>query len=224
MAINTLGVTYIVSDNQEIKDIKDLKGKKIYATGKGAVPEYTLMYMLEQNGLNEEDVTIEWKSEPTEVVAIMKQNKGTIAMLPQPFVTVAKAQVEGLEIAINLNEQWEKLDNGSKFITGVLVGRTEFIKENQDAIDIFMEEYQASTKFINENLDEGAKLVTDLKITPNEAVAKKAIPYCNITYIEGSEMRTSLESYLNILFAKNPKSIGGKMPLEDFYYNGKTEK
>lgn len=93
VAASTLGVLYIVEKGgQTVTDVKSLAGKTIYATGKGATPEYALTYLLAQNGLTlGKDVTVEWKSEPTEIVALMAQEDHAIAVLPQPFVTVAQA-------------------------------------------------------------------------------------------------------------------------------------
>ena len=51
LAVNTLGVLYIVEDGDTVHSIADLKGRTIYAGGKGATPEYALNYILEKNGL-----------------------------------------------------------------------------------------------------------------------------------------------------------------------------
>lgn len=218
LAINTLGVIYIVEKNTGITELKDLKGKTIYATGKGSAPEYNLRYLLSQSGIDpDKDVTLEFKSEPAEVVAMLKNSDSGVAMLPQPYVTVAKTQVEGLNIAINLNDEWNGLNNGSMMVTGVMVVRKEFAENNKEAIAAFLEDYKASTEYINANAEEASAWV-EKRIGVKAPVAKQAIPYCNITFIKGEEMKTALGGYLNVLFAQNEKSIGGKMPDEAFYY------
>lgn len=218
LAVNTLGVIYIAEKGDTVKTVADLKGKTIYATGKGSTPEYALKYILKENGLDpENDVTIEWKSEPTEVVAVLNSQDDAIAMLPQPFVTVAQGQVEGLHIALDLNKEWENLDNGSLFITGVLVVRKAFAEENPDAIAAFLEEYKASTEYVNANAAEAAVMIEKYGIV-KAAVAEKAIPFCNITFLAGDEMETAMKGYLQTLFDQNPKSVGGAMPADDFYY------
>ena len=218
LAINTLGVIYIVEQGDSIQSLEDLKGKTIYATGKGSTPEYGLRYILSENGINPDtDLTIEWKSEPTEVVALMSAQEGVIAMLPQPYVTVAQTQVEGLRIAIDLNQAWDDLDNGSLFMTGALVVRTDFAKENPQAVADFLTEYQASTEYVNANNAEAAQLIEKFDIV-KAAVAEKALPYCNITFIAGAEMKTATAGYLQVLFDQNEKSVGGAMPGDDFYY------
>lgn len=219
MAVNTLGLIYIVEKGEQtVNSWADLKGQTIYATGKGSTPEYALKYLLGQNGLDpEKDVTIEWKSEPTEVVAQMASQDAAIAMLPQPFVTVAQTQVENLNVVLDLTEEWKKLDNGSQLITAGLIVRKEFAEKYPEQLAVFLEEYKASTEYINENVEDGAALVEKYGIV-KAAVAQKAIPYCNITYIDGKEMKTAVEGYLTILFEQNPKAVGGELPGDDFYY------
>lgn len=219
LAVNTLGVLYLVDTKDSVSSFADLKGKTIYATGQGATPEYSLKYLLEQNGLDpENDVTIEWKSEATEIVSLMtSSDEEVIAMLPQPFVTVAQTQVEGLNVVLDLNEEWNALDNGSSLVTGVLIVRNEFAEEHPELIEAFLEEYQVSTTFANENTEEVSAMIESLDIV-KAAVAQKALPQCNITYIDGAEMKEALGGYLQILYDQNPASVGGALPADDFYY------
>ena len=218
-AINTLGVIYIVEKGEQtVSSLADLKGKTLYATGKGSTPEYALNYLLEQNGLDPAaDVTIEWKSEPTEVVAQMASEEHAVAMLPQPFVTVAGNQMEDLNVVLDLTAEWDALNNGSQLITAGLVVRKAFAEEHPEALAKFLEEYEASTAYINENIEEGAALVEKYDIV-TAAVAQQAIPYCNITYIAGDEMVTTMKGYLQVLYDQNPQSVGGTLPADDFYY------
>ena len=218
LAVNTLGVIYIVEKGDSVQSLADLKGKTIYATGKGSTPEYALKYILSKNGIDpDKDVTIEWKTEPTEVVQTLAQADGAIAMLPQPYVTVAQGQVEGLRVAVDLNQAWNDLDNGSLFLTGVLVVRTEFAKEHPEQIDAFLKEYESSTQWVNANVADAAQLVEKYDIV-KAAVAEKAIPACNITYLAGQQMKDATTGYLQVLFDQNPKSVGGQLPDDGFYY------
>jgi len=221
LAVNTLGVLYIVQKNAGIDSIEDLRGKTIYATGKGSTPEYNLRYILSANGIDpDRDVTIEFKSEATEIGTLMQSAESAVAMLPQPYVTIAKNTVEGLEIALNLTEEWEKLGTGSQLITGVMVVRADFLEKHPEAVAKFLEEYKASTEYVNANVEEGAALVEKYGLF-KAAVAKTAIPLCNITFIAGEELREPVEKYLNILFEQKPQSVGGALPADDFYYEGK---
>lgn len=218
LAVNTLGVLYIVEKGgSSVNLLSDLRGKTIYATGKGSTPEYALNYLLSRSGLElGKDVTVEWKSEPAEVVSLMAAEESSIAMMPQPYVTVAMGKLEDLRIAVDLNAEWEALDNGSRLVTAGLIVRRAFADEHPEAVSEFLKEYAASTEYVNENAAEAAKLVEKYDII-KAAVAEKAIPYCNIVCITGNEMKTTVEGYFNVLYAQNSASIGKKIPAEDFY-------
>ncbi len=217
IAVNTLGVIYIVENGgNEINSIADLKGKTIYATGKDTTPEYALTYLLSENGLSTDDVNIIWKSEPTEVVSQMAIEEHSIAMLPQPFVTVAETKLPNLRIAVDMTKAWDELDNGSKFITSVIITRKDFANENPDVVEAFLEDYEISVNYMNENLEEAGALCEQYDIVKS-AIAKKAIPYCNMVCITGDDMKTALEGYLIILYDENKTAVGEKLPLEDFY-------
>ena len=217
LAVNTLGVLYIVEKGGEtITSVADLKGKTIYATGKSTTPEYALSYLLAENGLNiATDVTMEWKSEASEVVAQMATLDSAVALLPQPFVTVAQTKVEGLRVALDMTAEWANV--GSTLITGGLIIRTAFLNEHPEAVKTFLEEYAASTQYVNENVEEAAALVEQY-IGVAAGVAKKAIPACNIVCMTGEEMKAAAEKYLTVLFELNPDAVGGAMPEESFYY------
>lgn len=218
LAVNTLGVIYITELGDTVGSIEDLKGKTLLATGKGSSPEYTLRYLLTEHGIDpDKDLTIEWKSEATEIVAHLKENGSGVAMLPQPYVFVAKGALPELRVAVDLNQVWADLDNGSLMVTGVIIARKDFIEKNPEAVKAFLKEYKASTEYVNANVRESAVWVEKFDIF-KAAVAEKAIPYCNITYIDGDEMQTAMEGYLNVLFEQNPKSIGGKLPDDSFYH------
>lgn len=223
LTINTLGVLYLVENGNQIQSISDLKGKTIYASGKGATPEYALNYILKENGLTPgEDVQIEWKSEHTECVAALAEHEDAIALLPQPFVTTAQNKNDSLRVALDLTEEWDNIqkENGgnSSLVTGVTVVRTEFVQEHPEIVEDFMERYQESVTFVNDHAEEAAKMIGNYDIIPEE-IAKKALPECNIVYIDGAEMKEKLSGYLEVLKQENPQAVGGTLPTDEFYYD-----
>ncbi len=218
VAVNALGVLYITEKGGEaIQSVADLKGQTILATGKGSVTEYVLDYLLKENGLVlGTDVNVEWKSENAEIVTEMTATQHAVAMLPQPYVTVAQGQVEGLRIALDLTKEWDALDNGSRLTTATVVVRKSFAEQHPEAVKNFLAELQASVEYVNTNLEEAAALVEQYGIT-KAAVAKTAIPYCNVVCLTGDGMKTNLSAFLNILYEENPKAVGGTLPAEDYY-------
>ncbi len=220
LAVNTLGVLYIVENGGEtIRSIADLAGRTIVAAGKGSTPEFGFRYLLEQNGLDpDRDVSIDWKSEHAECVAALAAGTADIALLPQPFVTVAQGKLETLRVALDLTAEWDALAGGSAMITGVAVARRELVEERPELVDVFLREYAISVDWVNENPAEAAELVAANGIIESPAVAEKALPKCNIVCLTGQEMYEKLSGYLQVLAEANPEAVGGELPQDDFFY------
>ncbi len=224
LGINTLGVLYIVENGNAVTSMADLAGKTIVASGKGSTPEYALRYLLRENGVDPDGgVVIDWKSEHSECVSALATGAATIAMLPQPFVTVAQSKLQDLRVALDLTEEWDALDNGSALLTGVVVARKDVVEENPAAIDAFLADYAQSVEWVNANTADAAALIGDYGIV-DAAVAEKALPACNIVCITGAEMKEKLSGYLQVLFEEDPSSVGAQagddagLPGDDFYY------
>ena len=222
LVIHTLGMIYIVENGDTIGSVEDLRGQRIIASGKGAPQEFALNYILTTNGIDpESDLEIEWKSEHTEVVQSLLAGTDKIALLPQPFVTTAQIADDNIRIALDLNDEWDKAQTtavaDSALIMGVMIARTEFVSENPTVVADFLDYYATSIAFANSNVEATAALVGQYELFP-EAVALRAIPYCNITYIDGTDMRDKFSGFLGVLFEQNPQAIGGALPGEEFYY------
>ena len=216
LAVSTLGVLYVVEAGSEVNSVADLAGKTVYATGQGATPEYILNYLLDKNGVAG-SVEVNYVGEHAALATMLADGSAEIGMLPEPNVTSTLAGNDNLRIALNLTEEWNKVCS-TELVQGVVIARKSFVNEHPEAIEQFLREYEKSSAFVNENIDEAAKLIVDVGILGNVEIAKKAIPNCNISFSKGEAMYKAVEGMLAVLFEANPKSIGGKLPDKDFYY------
>lgn len=223
--INTMGVLQIVTGTSEVESVADLKDRTIYLTGKGTTPEASLRFVLEANGLTEADYVLEFKSEATEVAAILAGNPDAVGLLPQPFVTAALMQNDTLRTVLDMNEEWIRVENELKggssngMVTGVTVVRKEFLEEHPEAVEAFLKEHALSVEAINgDDGAAGAALAAAAGIVAKESIAERAIPECHITCITGEDMEADLSAYLDVLAGFDKSLVGGKVPEEDFYY------
>ena len=219
MAVNTLGVLYVVEKGDTVHSMADLAGRTILSTGKGTTPEYLLRYLLEKNGLDpDKDVKIQYCSEATEVTAQMAAaQKDAIAVLPQPYVTAAGMKDPSLRVALDLTAEWDKVSD-SQLVTGVTVVRTQYAQEHPDVVEVFLQEYAQSVRTANTDLDRTAALCEQQGVVAKAAIAKKALPACNIVCRTGDEMQKDVSAYLSVLCAADPAAVGGKLPDEGFYW------
>ena len=217
IGVNTLGVLYILENGNTIGSIADLAGKKICSTGQGSTPEYILQYLLAANGLTD-SVEVEFYADNSELIAKLADGSVQIALLPEPHVSIASAQSENIRVALKVNDLWNE-QNDTQLVQGVYIVRNDFLEANKSRVDAFLNDAQISaTKVVSE--EDAAAVIVAQGIIGKEPIAKKAIPNCNITLIKGEEMHKTVAAMLQVLFDANPKSIGGKMPLDDFYYVG----
>ena len=220
LAVNTLGVLYILEKGDTVHAMADLAGKTLYAPSntKGANPEHILNYLLEGNGVDPSEVNIEWLT-PQEITVKMTSSDAGICMLPVPAATALLVKDSGVREAVSLSDAWQELE-GSSLPMGCVVARTEYIEENPLGVEAFLAAYEKSINYISDpaNSADAAALVAQYEFAPNDKVAAKAIPQCSLTFVTGQEMKTMLEDYYSILFQAEPKSIGGGLPYDSFYY------
>ena len=218
MAVNTLGVLYVVEKGDTVHRFADLKGRTILSTGKGTTPEYVLRYLLTANGLDpDKDVDIQYYSEATEVTAQMASTQDAIAVLPQPYVTAAGLKDDTLRVALDLTAEWDKVAD-TQLITGVTVVRKAYAEEHPDVVAAFLADYAQSVNAANTDLDGTAALCEEQGVVAKAAIAKKALPNCNIVCLTGEELKADVSGYLQVLYDADPAAVGGTLPGEDFYW------
>ncbi len=217
LAVNTYGVLSILEKGNTIKSIADLKGKTIYSTGKGQNPEFILKYILNKNNIDpEKDVTINFVSSE-DLVQKLISGEAEVALAPEPAATTVLVKNADLRRALSINDEWSEVSD-TKLMMGCVIALDSYVTANPEAVEKFLEEYEKSIQFAKTYVDEAAKHCATYKITASEAIAKKAIPTCNLCYVTGEDMKTNVNGYLNVLFTANAESIGGAMPQDDFYY------
>ncbi len=219
IAVNTLGVLYVLENGETVNNIADLSGKTLYATGQGATPEFVLNYLLEKNGVAGK-VDVQYMADHTELATLLAADEGgvKIAMLPEPNVTAALLKNSSLRIALDLTQEWNNVSDSAQLVQGCLIARKDVLENNPDAVNSFLQEYAASTAYVNEKPEDAAALIEQYGIMASAAAAKAAIPNCNIVCVTGEDMRADADAMLQVLFAADPKSVGGKLPGDDFYY------
>ncbi len=220
LAVNTLGVLGVLNfKGDPISSVSDLAGRQIVTTGQGSNPEYIINYLLKANGLDPEaDLSIEYKSEGSELVPVWGQDETAVIIAPQPVASSILAKYEGSELALDLTEEWRKVGNGSELMMGCVVARTAFIEESPELVEAFLTDYESSVAAVTDDVEGVAAACEELGIVPAAAIAKKAIPYCNICFITGAEMRSKLTGYLQVLAEADPSSVGGGVPDDGFWY------
>ena len=217
IALNTLGVLYVVTDGSvEVKSFADLEGQTVYVPAQN--PTFLFQALCDANGVKAAiDNTY---AQPAELGTAAAAGEVAIAVLPEPLLTVALSQNPDLQVALDLTEEWDKVYTPGSLVQGCAVVRTDFAKEHPDAVSAFLNDYAASVQLLKDDSAKAAQCIEEAGIL-KAAVAGKAIPRCNICFITDKEMQEQLSAFYDILLSVEPKSIGGAVPGDDFYWIAK---
>ena len=220
LAINTLGVLYLLSNGEDVTDFNSLKGKTIYLPGAGSNPEFITAALLKANGLGEGDVTLDTTTYPSPdaLATAVTAGEAKLAVLPEPKVTVVTSGNANVKVAMDFTDEWEKVYGENTMAQGCLVVNTAFANEHPNEIKKFLEDYKASVEYISAASDEAINAIVEAGILPKAPIAKKALPNCNICFIEGKAMKDAISVFYTKLYESNNKSIAA-IPDDGFYYS-----
>ncbi len=218
LALNTLGVLYLLQNGESVTSLSDLEGKTVYVPGAGANPEYITAALLKNAGV--ENVTVDATSYPSPdaLQQAVIAGKASLAVLPEPKVSVVTSGNADVSVALDLTEEWEKINGDNTLVQGCLVVNTAFAEEHPAEIAKFLEDYKTSVAFISEGSDEAIEMIVNAGILPNAAIAKKALPGCKLCCIVGGDMKSVMNTFCEKIFDCDKTSIGGAMPTDEFYY------
>ncbi len=232
LAVNTLGCLYLLTnDGTEIRSFADLAGKTVYAPAQN--PTMILKHLCEANGLTVgTDVSI--KNDYAEAAALQArfaqgatvaggEDTVSVVVLPEPAVTAVTAAAKGNDVTVtnlmDLTAEWDKLEgHAGTLVQGCVVVRKAFLEAHPETVERFLTAYKSSVEYVNTNTAEAAQLIEKHGLFAKAAVAEKAIPKCNIAYLDGAEMKQAMTAYLTVLQGINANAIGGKLPDDGFYY------
>lgn len=219
LAVNTLGVLYVVEDGDSVHGFADLAGRTAHASGQGSNPEYVLRFLLKRNGLEaDRDLKLVFSSQHEEVATLLASGKAELGLLPEPFVSTVLARNPRARVAIDLTAEWARtVEDGSQLMMGAVVVRTAFLRDHPAAVRAFLSDYEPSIREATTDVEQTAALCERFGIVPSAAIAARAIPRLNLTFLVGERLRSGLEGYFRVLHAADPASVGGAIPDAGFY-------
>ncbi|QOR34008.1 ABC transporter substrate-binding protein [Clostridium sp. 'deep sea'] len=219
LAPSVWGALYMVG-MEELTDINSLKGEEIALIGKGLTPDIMLRHILKENDIDpEKDVTLTYLSGPKELLQSVIASRYSFAVLPEPLATTASIKKEGLKTVLDFQEQWQALTEKSSYPQASLVVNKAFAEENPELVATFLEKYQASIEWANENPEDLGKYAEELEIGLPAAVVQKAVGSSNLKFTKANDVKDEIKAYFEALYNIIPESIGGKLPDDSIYYN-----
>jgi len=221
-AITGEGMLSLLSLDKKTSKIEDLKGKEVYCSGQGAVPEYVFEEILEAKKLRpDKDVKLNFSLAYPETAQSLIAGRIKYALLPEPFATLALSGNNNIRTIGDIQSEWAKLAGNPQIknypITALVVN-AGFARDNKALIALILDAARSSIEWVVAHPHEAGLLVEKYNFGLKAAVIEKAIPKSNYTYKSAQDARPAIEFLLKLFFAKDPASIGGRLPADSFYY------
>ena len=213
------GILYLAA-SEEIKEWKDLKGKEIYAIGRGLTPDIVFRYLLTANGLDsEKDVKIKYMEGIAELSASFIAGKSSIVVIPEPALSMVLTKKPNTKIVMDLQKEWAAVSgNSMSYPQASLIIKNDVIKNNPDYVKSFLEKISESIEMLKNDPEKAGKLTGAFLKTPPPLIITKSLHRGNLKWVKGKDAKNAIEKYLEVLLKFSPESIGGKLPDEKFYF------
>ena len=216
-AVTGMGMLSLLTSDPDVRSISDLKGKTVEAAGQGVMPDYVFRRILQYHNLTPDiDVKLGFSLAYPEIAQSLIAGRISIALLPEPFASMAITGKPDLRIIGDIQDEWRNIA-GSDFPMTVIVVDGDFAALNRSAVDIVLSEFKKSIEWTVSHPVEAGLLAEkhSLGFPPNAAAA--AVPKSNYVFLPAQAARSSLENIFNVFLDYAPAAIGGKLPGDDFY-------
>ena len=212
------GMIKLISADPSVKTIGDLKGRVVEVAGQGATPDYVFRRILRFYKLVPgSDVQLGYSLAYPEIAQSLIAGKVSLALLPEPFATMALAGNKNLQVVGDIQKEWVKVGGSDNYPMTVLVITRNLVQKHPAAVKAIYDSIQNSIQWVTTHPADAGVLVERYNLGIKAPVAAAAIPRSSYVFIPALQARSSLESLYRAFLEYAPQSIGGKLPADNFY-------
>lgn len=230
-AVMGQGMLNLITKDASVTSLADLKGKTVTVAGQGATPEYMVRYLLKENGIKvaedgiatTDSVALDFSIPNAEIAAALISGKIQYAIVPEPFSTVATTKDASVVKAINLQDEYAKVQKSSgkdsvNYPMTVIVVRKQLAEQSPEVVRGLLASFQKAVDWTLANPAEAGKLVEQHTLGLQAPIATKVIPNGAYVFVPAKEAQSQLEQLYSIFLDFAPEAIGGQLPSSNFYF------
>lgn len=210
-AVITWGNLYFASQIENF-NLDTINGKEVILFGEGTINAAVAKYVLEKKNITPSKISYLAGAANTQSTLINDAN--AIVMTAEPALTAAKAQKNTIS-SVSVQDLYKEVSDNSEFTQAGIFVKAETIDAHKKVLNDYIKSVKEESDALLTNIDNYAKACVELGIMPKEAVAKKAIPNCNIKFKDAIEAKSQIEATAKIDLTQ----FGGGLPSEEFYYS-----
>lgn len=224
-AVTGTGMLSLLSSDPSVRRIEDLRGKTVEMAGQGATPDYVFRKILLSKGINPDgDLRLGYSLAYPEIARMLAAGRISLALLPEPFATMAREQRPGLAVIGDIQGEWAALNGagllsapGRNYPMTVFVVDADFAASRPLLLRAVLSGLEESAEWVKANPEEAGLLAEKHGLGLSARIAAAAIPRSGYVYIPAREARGDLEALYRAFLELSPASIGGFLPPDDFY-------
>ncbi|MBQ8992666.1 MAG: ABC transporter substrate-binding protein [Turicibacter sp.] len=209
------GNLYLISNEELTFD--DLSGRKITAFGQGSTPDIVLQTILKEKGLLD-SVEIEYLASVSDVQSMFAAGEIDVAVIAEPSLSVLKTKVDEVNVVVDFQEQWGELYGVTSYPQASLFVHQDLIENHSEVIEPLLAQIETSVDFANQSPTEMAKEAIETGLEIPEPIIAASTPNSNLIFKTAEEAKDEIQLYLEKLYEFDPKTVGGALPDDNFYY------
>lgn len=227
--ISQWGALWMISRDPNMKTLADFKGQEIAIPFRADMPDIVFTHLAERQGLTpNKDFKLNYTATPMDAMQLLIMRRIDHALLSEPAVSMALRKTKSFPVSliapelhrsVNLQQEWSRVMGTEARIPQAGIAVMGNKADNPQLVARFEEAYAQATRWCQENQQKCAEEVAaKIPMLSAEAVADALAAQGNY-YATAFDAQQELEAFLEILLAKQPASVGGKLPNADFYAN-----
>lgn len=225
--VSVWGILGMISRDNDLKTLKDFKGKTIAVPFRADMPDIVFKQLLKRQGLDpKKDFDLVYVASPIDAMQMLIMRRIDHSLLAEPAISVALRKTNSFPIkliapdlyrSVDLQDEWARVFNTNGDIPQAGMAVMGSMKD-ENIIKRFQEEYNKSLKWYMSHPKEAGVLVADEISLLSEEGVTDSIEYIRMKSVNAVDAKADLEFFFNILMEEDPKSVGSKLPQDSFYY------
>jgi NitT/TauT family transport system substrate-binding protein len=217
-AVLGTGMLSLLTSDPNIRQIEDLRGKTVEVAGQGSTPDYVFRKILLAKKIQpDKDLKLSYALATPEIAQSLIAGRVSIALLPEPFATMARSGKPDLRQVADIQQEWTRAGGNGNYPMTVLVVDADFAANQPALLRTILNSVKSSIEWVTAHPAEAGALAEKHGMGLRAQAASAAIPRSNYVFIPAAEARPSLDALYRAFLEFSPASIGGKLPADNFY-------
>ncbi|RLA75245.1 MAG: ABC transporter substrate-binding protein [Epsilonproteobacteria bacterium] len=226
--ISVWGILGMITRDKTLKTLADFEGKEIAMPFRADMPDILFEEIIKAQGMDpKKDFKLKYMSSPFDAMQSLILRQVDHALLAEPAISIALRKTGSFPLKLiapdlyrstDLQVEWGKTFKVEAKVPQAGMAVLGDMGKNKHIVQRFNEEYKKSLAWYKANPKKAGELVVKYIPMLDAVGVADSIKYVQLDAIKAKDAKKNLEFFFGMLKKNNPKTIGGKLPDDKFYY------